>query len=177
MKKLIVFLAIGLVVIGLAPQLEARGSSHGGFRGGGHHGGSSFNRGGSGFHRGGNFNHGSSYRSYNHGPRHHYRGHYRGGFYSGFGSYGYGGFGYPYGYGGYGYRPYYTGAAYAQGYNRGLTVADIQQALAGSGYYRGRVDGVLGSYTRQAIRNFQANNGLRATGRIDSQLVRALRLS
>ena len=87
--------------------------------------------------------------------------------------YGYGlglGLGYPYGYG-YG-RPYY--ASYGNQYDGGATIADVQQALADAGYYRGDIDGVPGEYTFRAIRAFQANNGLPVTGRIDPPLIRTL---
>jgi peptidoglycan hydrolase-like protein with peptidoglycan-binding domain len=51
----------------------------------------------------------------------------------------------------------------------------VQAELARRGYYRGSVDGVLGPESRDAIRSFQARNGLPVTGRIDGDLVRALR--
>jgi peptidoglycan hydrolase-like protein with peptidoglycan-binding domain len=47
----------------------------------------------------------------------------------------------------------------------------VQSALADLGYYRGRVDGVIGNGTRNAIRAFQRDNGLRATGRLDERLL------
>ena len=53
----------------------------------------------------------------------------------------------------------------------GLTV-NIQRMLARRGYYRGPIDGIVGPETRAAIRAFQADNGLRPTGRIDSGLLR-----
>ena len=51
----------------------------------------------------------------------------------------------------------------------------VQGALAQRGYYDGQIDGVLGPGTRSAIREFQRDNGLPVTGRIDSQLVQALK--
>lgn len=88
--------------------------------------------------------------------------------------FGYAGYGYPYGYYPYGYR-YGNGYGYNQ-YNGGLNVADVQQALAGAGYYRDQIDGIFGYNTSQAIRAFQATNGLPVTGQIDGPLVRALGL-
>ena len=85
--------------------------------------------------------------------------------------YGYGAFGYPYyGYG-YGSPNYYDGYGYA-----GLSTADVQQALAELGYYQGPVDGVIAGYTIEAIRAFQADNGLPVTGRVDGSLVSTLGL-
>jgi peptidoglycan hydrolase-like protein with peptidoglycan-binding domain len=51
----------------------------------------------------------------------------------------------------------------------------VQGALAQRGYYDGQIDGVAGPGTRSAIREFQRDNGLPVTGRIDSQLVQALK--
>jgi peptidoglycan hydrolase-like protein with peptidoglycan-binding domain len=50
----------------------------------------------------------------------------------------------------------------------------VQGALARRGYYDGQIDGVAGPGTRSAIREFQHDNGLPVTGRIDSQLVQSL---
>jgi hypothetical protein len=52
----------------------------------------------------------------------------------------------------------------------------VQTALARRGYYAGQVDGVIGAETRNAIREFQRDNGLQVTGDINSQLVQALKL-
>jgi peptidoglycan hydrolase-like protein with peptidoglycan-binding domain len=52
----------------------------------------------------------------------------------------------------------------------------VQEALARRGYYAGEVDGVIGPETRNAIREFQRDNGLQVTGDINSQLVQALKL-
>jgi hypothetical protein len=82
--------------------------------------------------------------------------------------------GYPYGY--YPDGPYYPDQ---RGSDRNATAnieAQVQAALARRGYYEGRVDGVVGSGTRSAIRQFQYDNGLPVTGQIDSQLVQALRI-
>ena len=56
------------------------------------------------------------------------------------------------------------------GYN-GLTpdqvTVNVQQQLAAAGYYDGPIDGILGSMTREAIANYQADNGLAVTSAID----------
>jgi hypothetical protein len=44
------------------------------------------------------------------------------------------------------------------------TRKNIQRALKNAGYYKGRVDGVLGKQSRRAISSFQRANGLRADG-------------
>jgi putative peptidoglycan binding protein len=62
----------------------------------------------------------------------------------------------------------YDGPIYA--YN-GLTpdqvTVNVQEALAAAGYYDGLIDGVLGPMTREAIANYQADNGLAVTSAID----------
>ena len=110
----------------------------------------------------------------------------------GFGGFGfpYWGWGYPY-YGyypyGYGYYPYgygygYNSSPYSYGYSsyqssyRGQTantsvVAQVQQRLARAGYYHGRVDGVMGSQTRSAIRAYQRAHNMRVDGSINDQLL------
>ena len=45
-----------------------------------------------------------------------------------------------------------------------LPAADIQKALKGAGYYSGSVDGKVGPDSREAIRNFQRDNGLKPDG-------------
>ncbi|MBA2431371.1 MAG: peptidoglycan-binding protein [Chthoniobacterales bacterium] len=47
----------------------------------------------------------------------------------------------------------------------------VQQRLAAAGFYRGRIDGVIGSGTRAAIRAYQRANGLPGNGRIDTRLL------
>lgn len=115
---------------------------------------------------------------------HHYRS--RSQFYFGVGlGYPYG-FGYPYGYG-YGY-PY--GYPYDYGYygapviyrgnpvaNEGSLVIQVQQRLARGGYYRGTIDGVVGSGTRRAIRSYERTHGLPVDGQIDRQLLATMGLA
>jgi peptidoglycan hydrolase-like protein with peptidoglycan-binding domain len=50
----------------------------------------------------------------------------------------------------------------------------VQSELARRGYYQGAIDGVIGSGSREAIRAFQAAQGLPVTGRIDLKLLNAL---
>ena len=45
--------------------------------------------------------------------------------------------------------------------------AAVQMRLRRAGYYRGRIDGIIGPASRSAIRRFQADHGLRPTGAID----------
>jgi hypothetical protein len=102
--------------------------------------------------------------------------------------------GYPY-YGGYGYGygyPYYSSTYYddsapyyyadtdtvapAPEVNTDNPTVDVQRELSRRGYDPGGVDGVLGPQTEEAIIEFQRDNGMRQTGRIDSSLLRALNL-
>ena len=52
----------------------------------------------------------------------------------------------------------------------------VQTKLAHRGYYHGRIDGIIGPATRDAISNFQRDNGLRVTGYVNTDLVEALKL-
>ncbi len=45
-----------------------------------------------------------------------------------------------------------------------LPAAAIQRALKSAGYYDGAIDGKVGSRTKEAIRNFQRDNGLTTDG-------------
>jgi Putative peptidoglycan binding domain len=56
------------------------------------------------------------------------------------------------------------------------TLVEIQRALAARGLYRGPIDGIAGSQTREATRQFQRSQGLPATGRLNIETVRALGL-
>jgi hypothetical protein len=62
------------------------------------------------------------------------------------------------------------------GYDRGSIRADVQEALSYRGYYRGPIDGAIGSGSRRAIANFQADYGLRVNGQITQELVATLGL-
>lgn len=67
-------------------------------------------------------------------------------------------------------QPYET----TYGYASSSTVAEVQRELAHEGFDPGPIDGVLGGQTRSAIVAFQRDNGLSASGRIDSALMDAL---
>lgn len=54
------------------------------------------------------------------------------------------------------------------------TVTEAQQALKEAGFDPGAPDGVLGPQTRQAIRDFQRDRGLRVTGDLDPATRQAL---
>ncbi len=53
----------------------------------------------------------------------------------------------------------------------------VQVALSRRGYYHGKVDGIMGDATQDAIRSFQSDNDLPVTGKVDSKLLHALRIS
>jgi N-acetylmuramoyl-L-alanine amidase len=59
--------------------------------------------------------------------------------------------------------PSARGAAYRQG-SSGSVVTTIQTKLRRWGYYSGSVDGIYGSKTVKAVRQFQAKNGLTVDG-------------
>jgi hypothetical protein len=84
----------------------------------------------------------------------------------------------------YGYYPPYYGYSYDSPYSGGgqdfdyqywtnLAVS-VQSELARRGYYHGSTDGVIGSESSEAIRAFQAAQGLPVTGQIDPKLLKAL---
>jgi N-acetylmuramoyl-L-alanine amidase len=80
----------------------------------------------------------------------------------------------------YGYDSYNSSYAYdgpIYGYD-GLPpdqiIANVQYALQQLGYYSEAVDGVLGWVTRQAIEDYQVENGLNVTGAIDRPTLVAL---
>ena len=72
-------------------------------------------------------------------------------------------------------RPYsvYRGREAYGSYSDSLAV-DVQRELRRRGYYRGPIDGDIGPGSRAAIRGYQYDRGLSATGRIDSSLLRSL---
>jgi hypothetical protein len=53
-------------------------------------------------------------------------------------------------------------------------VANVQAALQAQGYYQGEVDGLLGPLTREAIANYQRDNGLYRTAAIDQPTLESL---
>ena len=48
-------------------------------------------------------------------------------------------------------------------------VRDIQQKLQADNFYQGKIDGKLGRETRQAIAQYQKQNGLRVTANLNRQ--------
>ena len=76
---------------------------------------------------------------------------------------------------GYSYDSSYSGGGQAFDYQYWTNLAvSVQSELARRGYYHGPTDGVIGSDSSQAIRAFQAAQGLPVTGRIDPRLLQAL---
>lgn len=67
-------------------------------------------------------------------------------------------------------REYYSNDSYGSN----STDAAVQRALARRGYYNGSIDGAIGPQSRRAIARYQQDNGLRATGYIDSSLINSL---
>lgn len=70
---------------------------------------------------------------------------------------------------------------YERGYERGYVsqhsvARSVQRKLADQGYYNGAIDGDIGPGSRRAIVNYQDDNGLRATGRINDSLLVSLGL-
>jgi Putative peptidoglycan binding domain len=149
------------------------------------HGNNAWRNGNGDWNGHGNWRHGheTAWHRHNHDEEHEH--HHRDRFFFGFFPYWYPGWGY-YDYGYYGY-PYYSDYSYDypdyyypdyssySGRNGSASIQVlVQGSLARRGYYDGPVDGVVGSGTRSAIREFQRDNGLPVTGHIDSQLVQAL---
>ncbi len=181
--------AAGLLAFAAPAHAQARGGNRGGHAGAAN------------FSRGGNFNQAAAVRRG--GGDRDGRGRFfgrrggvnvfvGGGFYGwpywGWGPY----WGYPYGYAPYyGYyyppAPYYSaepGGVYNgrvisnDGGGKDVSVArQVQQRLARAGYYRGPIDGIIGDGTRRAIRSYERDNGLRADGEIDRQLLATMGLS
>ncbi len=58
--------------------------------------------------------------------------------------------------------------------NRGQRVRQLQEILSRRGYNPGRIDGIFGNRTRDAIISFQLSQGLRANGIADRQTLIAL---
>lgn len=53
-------------------------------------------------------------------------------------------------------------------------IEKAQKELSDKGYYKGKIDGVMGPQTHSAIREYQKEQGVAATGRLDSQTARTL---
>lgn len=67
--------------------------------------------------------------------------------------------------------PIYVGTA-AEPPDR--VIADVQASLQEQGYYKGEVDGLLGPLTRQALTEYQSDNGLYTTAAIDEPTLASL---
>ncbi|MCK5480682.1 MAG: peptidoglycan-binding protein, partial [Gammaproteobacteria bacterium] len=52
---------------------------------------------------------------------------------------------------------------------------ETQEALLGLGYEIGEIDGVIGTNTRKAIKDFQQTQGLKADGKTSAELVQQMR--
>ena len=64
-------------------------------------------------------------------------------------------------------------AAYKKG-SSGNTVAQIQQKLSDLGYYKGSIDGIYGSMTEKAVRNYQSAKGLTVDGIAGNNTLKSL---
>ena len=58
----------------------------------------------------------------------------------------------------------------------GSIVIEVQRRLAREGFYRGSIDGVMGSRTHYAIRAYERSHGLTPDGEIDDRLLGAMGL-
>ena len=67
-------------------------------------------------------------------------------------------------------------ASYSYG-STGSTVRTIQERLSDWGYYTGKVDGIFGRLTRNAVISFQRRNGLTADGIAGPATLRAIGIS
>jgi peptidoglycan hydrolase-like protein with peptidoglycan-binding domain len=54
-------------------------------------------------------------------------------------------------------------------------IAEVQQALKGQGFYYGEINGDKNADTTAAIRRYQIRNGLKITGELDNDTLKALR--
>ncbi len=72
--------------------------------------------------------------------------------------------------------PLVRSAAFRQG-SSGAVVTTIQTKLRRWGYYSGGVDGIYGSETVQAVRRFQAKNGLTVDGVAGATTLKAMGIS
>ena len=68
----------------------------------------------------------------------------------------------------------WAGAAVYRRGSSGNTVTEIQQKLSQWGYYSGSIDGVYGSATEAAVKQFQKKNGLTADGKAGPETLSAM---
>jgi hypothetical protein len=96
---------------------------------------------------------------------------------------------YPYGYDsgyGYGQQPVYDGNNVDENYaptddkgsypnsSNNVPVAEVQRLLARAGFYKGAIDGAMGSRTYYAIRAYQRSHNLQVDGQIGPELLNSL---
>ncbi|HML87338.1 MAG TPA: peptidoglycan-binding protein [Methylomusa anaerophila] len=55
--------------------------------------------------------------------------------------------------------------------SRGDEVRVVQKLLADAGFYAGEIDGIYGSGTQRAVKEFQQSNGLTVSGVVDKETV------
>jgi hypothetical protein len=67
-------------------------------------------------------------------------------------------------------------ASGSQGLGREQDVRQAQEALKNQGHDPGPIDGVVGSQTRHALREFQSKNGLKQTGMLDAETKQKLNI-
>jgi len=53
-------------------------------------------------------------------------------------------------------------------------VMEVQQKLQADNLYSGKIDGIMGPETRQALQQYQQKNGLQATARLDKQTLNSI---
>ena len=58
--------------------------------------------------------------------------------------------------------------------SNGQEVRQIQTKLKNWGYYKGNIDGIYGSQTLKAVKDFQAKNGLTVDGIVGDKTLAAL---
>lgn len=61
--------------------------------------------------------------------------------------------------------------------DKNSTVKEIQTALNKKGYYNGKIDGVFGNVTKEAVINFQKDNNLEADGIVGEKTAKVLGLN
>lgn len=61
--------------------------------------------------------------------------------------------------------------------SRGSEVTQIQEKLSSLGFYKGNIDGIFGTATKNAVISFQKSRGLTADGIVGSKTLKALGLS
>jgi putative peptidoglycan binding protein len=72
---------------------------------------------------------------------------------------------------------YYDSNGYSdQSQSNYSIVSAAQDRLVREGYYNGESNGVLGAETREALKSYQSNHGLRVTGSLDSDTVATMGL-